>query len=147
MLAPSVCVPPPPRSFPKAAEWPGDRLEAGMPADKLGELLGAYARPYSLTESRSASSNPGKVTQVFSRPIEHKAGDSIRPMRLPVLPERITFWVRTYHSSVPTYKDGLYGILTFKRSLYFGTEVYAANKICPDSCPYRCSELHLGLNV
>lgn len=36
-----------------------------MPADKLGELLSAYARPYSLTESRSESSSSDKVSRSF----------------------------------------------------------------------------------
>ena len=38
-----------------------DRLETGMPADKLGELFSAYARPYSLTEARSENSGTDKV--------------------------------------------------------------------------------------
>ena len=50
------------RSFPKEVEWPGDGLEAGVPSDKLGELLSAYARPYSLTESRSEGTSLDKVT-------------------------------------------------------------------------------------
>lgn len=39
------------RSYPHDAEWPGDRLETDIPADKLGNLLGEYARPFTSAEA------------------------------------------------------------------------------------------------
>ncbi|CAM9090423.1 unnamed protein product [Scytosiphon promiscuus] len=52
-----------PQSYPREAEWPGDKLEMDLPAEVLGGLLEQVARPYTEAESRREGSDaPDLVT-------------------------------------------------------------------------------------
>lgn len=48
-------------SYPQALEWPGDGLEAELPADALGDLLSVYARPYTISDARGAEIEVAEV--------------------------------------------------------------------------------------